>query len=184
MSGARRTLWAACAALALIALPAAADWPGAVPPERGVEVGVRAGSGDGFDSTDAYLRWGARWLQRRIAEPYLPPGVEVRWELTLGYWDGGAGNLRLVALGPLLTYRTPGERLRITAGLQPTLISEHEVNGEDLGGPVQFTSHLGIGWVLWPRLVLGARIQHTSNGHLYDSNPGVDIFAVELDYAF
>lgn len=184
MSGARRTLWAVGAALALIALPAAADWPAARPPERGVEVGVRAGRGDSFESTDVYLRWAAPWLQRRIADLHLPPGLDVHWEFTLGYWDGDTGDLELIALGPLVAYRALDERLRITAGLQPTLISEHEVNGEDLGGPVQFTSHLGIGWALWPRLVLGARIQHTSNGHLYDSNPGVDIFALEVGYRF
>jgi len=155
----------------------------ATEPPTARESGLRAGSGDGFDTLSVYFRQPAPVVERHLVDPWLPSGVRARWDLSLAYWDGSEDDHAFVAFGPALEARGKGN-WRLSLGVQPTLISGHDGNGEDLGGPFQFTSHLGIAWAPPGALVIGLRIQHTSNARLYDSNPGVDVVAAEVGYAF
>ncbi len=148
------------------------------------ESGIRAGSGDDFDVIEIYTRWDSEWLQEGVADRIGLQAWRARWDLTVGYWDGSADENGFAAIGPVVEWHAPAADLRVSLGVQPTLISSHNGNGKDLGGPFQFTSHFGLAWVPPGALILGLRIQHTSNAGIYDNNPGVDIVSAEVGYAF
>lgn len=148
------------------------------------ESGVRAGSGDDFDVVEIYTRWDSQWLQQEVVDRVSLNAWRARWDLTVGYWDGSVDDNGFLALGPVAEWRATDADWRVTLGVQPTLISSHNGNGKDLGGPFQFTSHFGLAWAPPGALVVGLRIQHTSNAGIYDNNPGVDIVSAEVGYAF
>jgi len=148
------------------------------------EGGIRAGGGDGFDAIEVYHRRPAAWLQRAVLDAHGADGFTALWDGTLGYWDGDHDSNLFLAIGPVLEAHHPGASWRFSLGVQPTLISSHNGNGKDLGGPFQFTSHAGVAWAPTNALVVGIRIQHTSNAGLYDHNPGVDIVSAGVGFEF
>lgn len=148
------------------------------------DVGVRKAAGDGVDAREAYLRWSSPFLERTIVEPFLPAGGTARWEIALSYWRADNDDATVFAAGPTLEYPLTAARWRLTVGVQPTLFSDYASENRDLGGPLEFTSHVGTRWRAHARWHVGARIQHTSNAGIYGTNPGVDLFAVELGARF
>ncbi len=167
--------------LIAFAAPALAQTQGA-PLMR--ETGLRSGSGDGFDAFDFYYRQSAPVMQRAVLDRLGLRRWNARWDMVLGIWSGDHRDTAVAAIGPAFERRLSAAPLRFSLGLQPTLISRHDGNGKDLGGPLQFTSHVGIAWAPAGGLILGLRLQHTSNARFYNSNPGVDIASVEIGYAF
>jgi len=147
------------------------------------EAGLRGGNGHGFDSFELYYRRSSPWLDRHVVGPWLPEAVHARWDLTAGRWRGSDGDSAFVAFGPALENFLLRD-LRLSLGIQPTLLSDYEAGDRDLGGPFQFTSHASLAWAPQRALVLGIRIQHTSNARLYSSNPGADIVSIEVGYGF
>lgn len=148
------------------------------------ETGLRTATGHGVDSLEIYMRWPAPFVQEHILEPYLPAGGTARWDTALSYWKGGNDHAVVFAIGPTVEYPLPYAQWGLTLGIQPTLFSDYESDNRNLGGPFEFTSHVGVRWRPRPDWYLGARVQHTSNAGIYDSNPGVDLFAVELGSRF
>ena len=57
-------------------------------------------------------------------------------------------------------------------------------NDEDLGGPIEFTSHIGLNLNFARHYTIGYRLQHMSNAFLYDANPGVNSHMIEIAYRF
>ncbi|MEX0448420.1 acyloxyacyl hydrolase [Spiribacter sp. 221] len=165
----------------VMATPATAQTQG---PPLMRETGLRSGGGDGFDTFEFYYRQSAPGLQAAVLDRLGLKRWDARWDMVLGIWSGDHRDTAVAAIGPAVERRLARSGLRFSLGLQPTLLSRHDGNGKDLGGPLQFTSHVGIAWAPAGGLVLGLRMQHTSNARLYDSNPGVDIAAVEIGYAF
>lgn len=136
------------------------------------EWGLRAGGGDGFNVIETYTRWDADFSEA------------ARWDVTVGHWSGSVDDANFIAIGPVLEWAIPERGLRVSLGVQPTLLSEYEGNGRDLGGPFQFKSHLGLAWVQSGPLIIGLRIQHTSNAGIYEVNEGVSMMSAELGYLF
>jgi hypothetical protein len=153
-------------------------------PSSTKEVGVRAASGDDFDSLDLYYRHSAPWLQSHLLGFASEHHWQALWDVTVAYWDGSESDNGFLAIGPVFEWQKPQQPWRVSLGVQPTLISSHNGNGKDLGGPFQFTSHLGVAWAPADALVLGLRVQHTSNASLYDENPGVDMVSTEVGFRF
>jgi len=147
------------------------------------EVGVRGGTSSHYDTIELYGRQRADWVEDSLLRGKLPDPVTAHWDLTVGYWDGREENTGFLAVGPVFEIRS-AEVWRWSLGVQPTLISNHRDGKRDLGGPFQFTSHLGIAWAPPGALVLGLRVHHTSNARLYDSNPGVDVVSLEAGFTF
>ncbi len=147
-------------------------------------VGVRTAAGDGVNTAEVYVRWPAPFVQEYVLEPWLPAGGTARWETALSYWVGGNDHAVVFAFGPTIEYPLPADHWRLSLGIQPTLFSDYESDNRNLGGPFEFTSHIGVRWQSDPDWYLGARIQHTSNAGIYDTNPGVDLFAVEIGTRF
>lgn len=163
----------------LVASPAAAS-----PPDDAVELGARIGGGDGIHTRAAYLRWPSALVQERLVEPYLPDGAQAYWDLTIEHWSRTNESLDMIAFGPVFAFPLSAGSLQLSLGLQPSLVAGESRFNQDVGGSVQFTSHVGLRWPLTPRLWLGLRIQHTSNGGIEEPNPGVDGAKLALGYRF
>jgi hypothetical protein len=156
----------------------------AVAGDEGGEVGLRLGGGDNMRTRAVYTRWPAEFVQERIAEPYLVEGIEAFWDLTIEHWVRSSYGLDMVAFGPVFAVPLNPESLALSLGLQPSFVVGESRYSRDLGGSVQFTSHAGLRWEPKPRLTLGLRIQHTSNGGIAAPNPGVDGIKLALGYRF
>jgi hypothetical protein len=83
---------------------------------------------------------------------------------------GGAGPVLWLDLGE--GWRAEGS---VMAGLYADKV-------EDLGGPVQFHSRLGISYALTTAWRLGASVGHSSNAGLYDENPGIERVMLTLTH--
>ncbi len=139
---------------------------------------LRAGTGEGFDALAVEARWRARSIER-----HLPADLETRWELALSHWERAGHAIDAARFGP--AFEIPFARtLRLSLGVQPTLLASRAAGKANLGGVLQFTSHLGIRHRYTPLWALEARLAHTSNAGLYRHNPGVDLATLGLSYRF
>jgi hypothetical protein len=162
--------------LAFVQLSTAADW----------EVGARGGFsfGDDHESFTQYeafanspLPW--RWRWGGIVD------VDTRLTSSLGVLHGGgeAGGLGTLGFG-FVFGRNDGP-LEILAGSALTMLAGGHVYGEeDLGGPVQFTHHIGAAFRLHDNWSAILQVQHMSNAYLYDENPGINFMTFGLRYRF
>ncbi len=170
--------------LGLLLAWTASDFAAAQPPVMAYELGTRASSGDGFDGQSLYARWPAKWLQRHWLNNDANAAWQARWDISVAQWDSTPKDIAFIAAGPVVEWRLADAPWRVSLGVQPTLISNHDDAGKDLGGPVQFTSHLSLAWAPAEALIIGLRAQHTSNARIYDENPGVDQVGVEIGIPF
>ncbi|MDZ7810931.1 MAG: acyloxyacyl hydrolase [Arhodomonas sp.] len=179
MNRSRATLWAsATLGIGLLATSATAA------PTADAEVGVRVGgNNESVEATAVTLMLPAAGLQR-LLEDWLPDGTEANWEISAGRWQGYGDEAAFIAAGPVLRYPFRDTPLALRLGIQPTVMSDFDAEGKDLGGPVQFTSHLGLEWSVGGGLITSVRIQHTSNAGLFDENPGVNLLAIGLSRQF
>lgn len=133
--------------------------------------------------------WKKRWLE---AGNWHVGGY---WDLGVGYWDNDTSDRTSSALWEIGF--TPVFRLQQTTpaaiapyaeiGIGAHLLSETTVSAKrDLGGAVQFGSHVGLGARFGPRnaLELGYRYQHLSNAGLDSPNDGIDFHSVRFGYWF
>ncbi len=98
---------------------------------------------------------------------------------TLGRLAGDGEATTLAAAGPGLDYAL-GRRLRLRYDLQGALLGKHVLAGRDLGGPFQFFHRLSLVAAAGRRAVAAAGLWHMSNAGLYEANPGLSGFLVEL----
>ena len=98
---------------------------------------------------------------------------------TLGGLRGGGEESTLAAAGPGLDYAL-GRRLRLRYDLQGAWLGDHVLAGRDLGGPFQFLHRLTLVAAVGRRAVAAAGLWHMSNAGLYDANPGLSGFLLEL----
>ncbi len=175
-------LFAVAAALALIsggvfcAGGLAADWE---------MVGIRAGISDNRNDNNFYQY-----------EVFAILNLPWSWELGTGwsltpYVEANAGLIRasgtsgfVGSAGPGIYFTGFNATTRIFMGVNPTIISKHQFGSDDLGGAVQFTSHIGIDFHVTRHWAFGYRLQHMSNAGLYSPNPGVNIHMLEVGYRF
>lgn len=167
-------------------------------------VGSCLGSGSDVraDDTDweACLQGG--WSYRYDKESFNQAAVILAHRLPLQWrrWDVLAVSTRLTAMASVLEgggdtglLGTLGLELVIGLGDTPfefrtgggaTLMSRYKYGDEDLGGAFQFASHIGLEYRFLERLSGFARLQHISNAGIYSKNPGVNLMAFGLRYAF
>jgi hypothetical protein len=105
-------------------------------------------------------------------------------ELAIGAISTSQETRPFVSFGPV--WRLPINRraLFVELGFSPTLIGGSSFNGRDMGGNLHFTTSAAVGATFGAResVVLSLRIQHTSNGGLSSTNPGMDM--IGLNFAF
>ena len=85
------------------------------------------------------------------------------------------------SIGPRLGFKR--HPLVFDIGTRFTLVSDSELGGKILDGPVHFSSHFRIGLRI-SDIEIGCRIQHMSNAGFYDNNPGLDLLVVDVGYYF
>ena len=148
-------------------------------------LGLRAGISDNRNDED-FRQYEA------IAAIDLPwswePGTD--WSLTAyleanaGVLTGGGSTAFVGSVGPGFIFSGLRDRISIYLGVNPTIISRHRFGGDDLGGPFQFTSHIGMDFNITRHFAVGYRLQHMSNFVFYDSNPGLNLHMLEAAYRF
>lgn len=91
-----------------------------------------------------------------------------------------------VSLGPVWRLPINSRRLFIQLGFSPTLLGGASFHGRNLGGRFHFTSSATVGMTLGARdgLELALRVQHTSNGGLSSTNPGMDMIGLSFAFNF
>ncbi len=110
--------------------------------------------------------------------------VNTRGAMTLSALSNGSTNATMGTLGPdFFIHRSdPGARWFARTGLHPTLISRHSYDGKGMGGPFQFTSHLGAGRRFGVANAVSLHFQHTSNAGLFNENKGLDLLVLSLQW--
>lgn len=113
---------------------------------------------------------------RRIRAQYL--------ELALGTLATSSETRSFISLGPVWQVPLYGDRVSLNLGFSPTLLGGSTIGDRDMGGNFHFTSSASIdaSFGLRRALSLAIRIQHTSNGGLNGTNPGMDIVGLNFSY--
>lgn len=107
-------------------------------------------------------------------------------ELAIGTVSAPSETRPFLSLGPVWRLPLVDERLFVDLGISPTLIAGSTLNGRDLGGNFHFTSSASLGASFGAReaFTLSLRIQHTSNGGLSGTNPGLDMIGLSFTFDF
>jgi hypothetical protein len=111
---------------------------------------------------------------RRLRARYL--------ELAVGLLSSPAQSRPFVSLGPVWQLQTPTQALFLEFGFSTTLLAGSTLAGRDLGGNLHFTSSVAVGvrFGAAREHALALRVQHTSNGGLNSTNPGLDAVALNF----
>ena len=135
-------------------------------------------AGDKFDGVRQYAVAFKIRPPRRLRSRHL--------ELAIGSISSNSADQAFVSLGPVWRFPFAGETAFVDLGFSPTLISGSELNDRDLGGNVHFTSSVSIGATFGKRqsVAVALRAQHTSNGGLSDTNPGIDMVGLNFSFNF
>ncbi len=120
-----------------------------------------------------------RWWQSNASGAVLASDVQ----LGLGALRGGGDTALMANVSLVVSVQPAVFPVAIAVGTGPTLLSGSRFGDADVGGTVQFTSHLGLNGQVgqWR---LGYRYQHTSNAGLQSPNPGIDLHSFTLATAF
>lgn len=106
--------------------------------------------------------------------------------LTLGVITAPGDSRPFISLAPVWQAPIYGDKLAIKFSFGPTLLAGSTFDQRNMGGNLHFTSTVAIEGTFGVRrsFTLGLLIQHTSNGGLNSTNPGMDIvglnFAINL----
>ena len=148
-------------------------------------IGLRGGVNDNrndedFEQYEAFTTWKLPWLRQWDSGWALGTYLEAN----AGVLSGGGTTAFVGSIGPGLYISGLKDMVEISMGINPTIISKHKFGDDNLGGPIQFTSHIGLNLILTNRYSIGYRLQHMSNGVLYEHNPGLNTHMIEAGYRF
>jgi hypothetical protein len=148
-------------------------------------LGLRGGISDkrnneDFRQYEAFTALNLPWSWNLGSDWTLAPYLEAN----AGILKGGGESAFVGSIGPGLYFTGPWNKFSIYLGVNPTIISRHEFGDDDLGGPFQFTSHIGIDFSITRHFTVGYRLQHMSNFVFYDSNPGLNLHMLEGAFRF
>jgi len=107
-----------------------------------------------------------------------------KMEFALGLLHSDSDSRGFVSAGPVwqhLRFSRYGVFIN-ELSFVPTVLSSGKFDNRDMGGILQFTTGLGVGWKprLQSPLYVGLRVQHISNGSIHQHNPGMDSLGLEL----
>ena len=93
-----------------------------------------------------------------------------------------ADNTAFLSVGPVWRFQPEGRPYYVDLGISPTVLSESTFSGRELGGHLHFSSSITLGTRFGAEDEFGIalRLQHTSNGGLDSTNPGLDAIAVNF----
>ena len=148
-------------------------------------LGLRAGISDkrnneDFEQYEAFAAWKLPWSWDLVSDWNLTTYLEAN----SGILIGGGQSAFVGSIGPGLYFTGLQDKISIYLGVNPTVISRHEFGDDDLGGPFQFTSHIGIDFNIARHFAVGYRLQHMSNFVFYHPNPGLNLHMLEGAFRF
>jgi hypothetical protein len=148
-------------------------------------IGLRGGVNDhrndeDFEQYEAFTTWKLPWFRQWDSGWALGTYLEAN----AGVLSGGGTTAFVGSIGPGLYISGLKDMVEISMGINPTIISKHKFGDDNLGGPIQFTSHIGLNIIFNHHYSIGYRLQHMSNGILYEQNPGVNMHMLEVGYRF
>ena len=148
-------------------------------------VGLRGGVNDhrndeDFEQYEAFTTWNLPWAWQWDAGWKIGTYLEAN----AGALSGGGETAFVGSIGPCLYITGIREMIEISLGINPTIISKHKFGDENLGGPFQFTDHIGLNIYIADHYSIGYRLQHMSNLVFYEHNPGVNMHMIGLGYRF
>ena len=141
-------------------------------PAKGTSEGFRLA--EGFVDCNLPLSW-------RLGNNFL---VKTRIDFTVGWLGGGGKEAATASAGPTFVLRYKDLPLSLEGGSSSTLLSRHEFGDQDLGGPFQFNTHIGLSWDVTRRWRIGYRYDHISNAGIYRPNPGLNLHTFAVSYVF
>lgn len=145
---------------------------------QGWAAGVRVGSSVDSPHTSLHEIYGRGPL------PLLPGltrfGLSLELEASAGRMRAKGDSGLVANVGPVLVARPSGRSVSFELGTRPGYLERYRFDGRNLGGPITFVSHIGAQVTLFGPLAIGYRLQHFSNGFLYDRNPGINLHMLEL----
>jgi hypothetical protein len=175
-----KTIW-----LILLLLSIFSPQPGSADERDWMAVGFRAGlsatdSNEDFEQYELFATYGLPWSLE------LTPGwfLRTNFKLSAGALRGGGETGFIGSVGPSITLSMVQDLILLDGGISAAFLSEHQFGRENFGGPIQFVSHVGIGFKLGGNLGVGYRFQHMSNASIYKRNPGLELHMLELSYFF
>ena len=147
--------------------------------------GLRAGIDDGRNDEDltqfeAFALYQLPWSWNIGSGWHLAPVLEIN----AGALHGGGDTAFVGSAGPGMFLQSPSGRFALLGGLNPGFISEDNIGDDELGGPLQFTSHIGLSYTIQQRWMIGYRFQHMSNADIYSANPGVNMHMLTIGFRF
>lgn len=107
-------------------------------------------------------------------------------ELAVGSLSDSSNMRAFISLGPVWHLPIRGDSLFARIGFSPTLVSGSTFESRDLGGNLHFTSSIAIGAAFGRNdsIAVSLRLQHTSNGGLNRTNPGLDMIGLSFVHNF
>jgi len=101
-------------------------------------------------------------------------------EFAAGAFSSPTKTRPFASLGPVWKFRNRSQRLSLALGFSATLLGGSTLADRDLGGNLHFTSSVTLGahFGRQREYELALRVQHTSNGGLNSTNPGLDAIAL------
>lgn len=149
-----------------------------------MEFGVRGGrdtlvAHEGFAAGEIY------YLQTLPWQKAFSPSAKLfsRLDAGLAYLRADSHSGGWLAVGGDIVLSLMDGTWEVEGGFRPTWLFEDDLGGEDFGGPVQFSSHVGATLKLG-KVALSYRYHHTSNAAIYDNNPGLNLHLVGLGMRF
>lgn len=138
----------------------------------GGEIG--SGSDNAFTQVEFLIQWSrapamstARWTMAPV------------WLVGAGYLEADSESSLVMGAGPgvRFTYRN---RLIVDLGSRLSYLEHPTFSTRNLGGNIQFISHIGLAYRLTARMGVGARVQHQSNAGIDKPNPGLNTGLIEF----
>jgi lipid A 3-O-deacylase len=151
-----------------------------------MEIGVRGGTDvsehnleENYQAAEVYLLKQLPWGTTMGEQTTLTS----RFDIGATFLEGGGDEGGLLAVGADLVLGLWDGRMEFEIGFRPTLMLDHKYGGDNFGGGLQFTSHVGA-TINWQSVALNYRLQHTSNAGIYDHNPGLNLHLFGVGYRF
>lgn len=111
-------------------------------------------------------------------------GLKTRMQLSAGLIYDDEVDSFITALGPVFQVSRQEGRLALELGTRVAYMESPRMANLNLGGHLQFISHVGLHLRTWKQWRLGLRFEHLSNSSVNTPNPGLETLNTDLSFSF
>lgn len=146
----------------------------------GAQAGATYNEDKTFTSLEGIVGWELPWTWQGSSGISLNTDAEA----SLGLLRGDGSTIGIASIGPRVIINALPGQLGFDVGIRMALMSRTKINGLDFGTALQFISHLGLSWRMGEHFEVGYQYQHMSNGGMNNSNPGLNMHVLRLNYYY